>query len=453
MPIRSRRSAASRFVPMLALSMLTLPLLAGCGADDWFGENEAPPLPGERISVLAHDRVLKPGIDNPRDVIRLPAPEPVDAWPQGGGYSHHAMQHTAIAAVPREAWRSSIGEGTDKRNQLMSQPVVADGRVYAVNSRAEVTALDAESGDRLWQTDLAPEYEEDDAILGGGVAFAGGRLFVTTGFAEVVALDAATGAEVWRQKVPAPMRAAPTLYGGRVFVTTIDNKAIALAADDGRILWTHAGVEETAAMLVAAESAADNGVVVVPFTTGELAALRVDTGAQLWSDSILAVRRTDATANLADIGARPVIDGNRVFVVGHSGLLVGIDSRTGNRAWEVELAGLSQPWVAGDFLYALSTEGELTAIDARNGRILWVTQLPLWEDPEDHSGRIIWSGPTLASDRLIITGSQGQALSVDPYDGTVLGRVEMPSGVTLAPAVAGDTLYFLTDAGDIVAYR
>ncbi|MGC2857726.1 PQQ-binding-like beta-propeller repeat protein [Novispirillum sp. DQ9] len=429
-----------------------LATLGACSGDSWFGGDSTPPLQGKRISVLEHERRLEPAAGT-NATIRLPQPEPNEDWPQAGGYSHHAMQHLVVGDRPEEVWRADAGEGSGSRNRLLGEPVVGAGRVYVVDADAQVSAFDAASGDRLWEVDVVPDHESGNSILGGGVAYADGRVYVTTGFAQVVALDAASGAEVWRTRVTSPVRAAPTLNGGRVFVVTLDNKGIALAASDGRILWTHAGVEETAALLGGAAPAADNGVVVMAYSSGELVTLREDTGAPLWSDAILAARRTDATANLADIRARPVIDNGRLFVVGHSGLLVGIDMRTGDRAWEIELAGLQQPWVAGGVLYALSIENELVAVDAANGRLLWVTQLATWEDPEDRTGRIEWAGPTLASDRLIVTGSHGVALSVSPYSGAVLGQVELPTGISLAPAVADGTLYFLTDDADLIAFR
>lgn len=428
-------------------------LVTACGGDDWFGGSGAPPLPGERLSVLEHERRLTPS--GASFDIRLPPPQANDSWPQAGGYSHHAMQHMRIADLPRQAWSADAGAGSGKRARLLGQPIVADGRVYVIDTDSVVRAFDQESGDRLWEADLVPEAEEDDesGLMGGGLAFDGGRIFATTGFAQVVALDAASGKELWRQRVTAPMRAGPTVSGGRVFVVTLDNTGLALAASDGRILWTHAGVEETAALLGAAEPAVDNGVVVMPYTSGEVAALRVDSGAPLWTDSVIAARRTDAAANLADVAARPVIDRNRVFIVGHSGMLVGIDLRTGDRAWSVEAAGINQPWVAGRFLYMVTTDNQLVAIESQTGRVAWTLQLVQWEDPEDRAGRITWSGPTLASDRLIVTGSNGVLLSVDPYDGTVLGQVEIASGISLPPAVAGDTLFFLTDEADLLAFR
>lgn len=436
----------------LGAVVLAAGLLAGCGGNSWFGETEAPALPGERLSVLEHERRLHPA-EGDFD-IRLPAPQPNDSWPQAGGYSHHAMQHMEVGALPHRAWSADAGEGSGKRARLLGQPVVAGGRVYTIDSAALVSAFDADTGDRLWTRELAPDYEDDDSgLMGGGLAYADGRLFATTGFAQVIALQADNGEEIWRQRVTAPMRAGPTVSGGRVFAVTLDNTGLALAASDGRILWTHAGVEETAALLGAAEPAVDNGVVIMPYTSGEIAALRVDTGTPLWADSVIAARRTDAAANLADIAARPVIDGNRVFVVGHSGMLVGIDLRSGDRAWGVEAAGLNQPWIAGRYLYVVTTDGQMVAIESQTGRIAWTLQLVQYEDPDNRAGRITWAGPTLASDRLIVTGSHGVMLSVDPYTGKLLGQIDLDEGISLPPAVADGTLYFLTDEADLVAFR
>jgi len=441
------RPVAARAGVVLALALG----LQACG-DTWFGSEDEVILPGQRISVLEHERRIQPTAGANVN-IRLPAPQPNGDWPQAGGYSHHAMHHLKVADRPEEAWTADAGKGSDSRNRLLGDPIVANGKVYAIDAEAAVSAFDAETGDRLWRTELAPEYEEDDALLGAGIAYADGRIFASTGFAQVVALDAESGAEAWRTTVTAPMRAAPTVLGGRVFVTTLDNTGLALAAADGRILWTHSAVEEVAAIIGGAAPAADGGVVVMPFTSGEVVALRTDNGTPLWADSVVAARRTEATANLADVRARPVIDDNRIYVLGHSGLLTAIDMRTGRRAWELEVAGLDQPWVAGNFLYLLTVDAQVVAVDARNGAVLWVTSLPLWEDPEERSGRLIWSGPTLASDRLIVTGAHGEAVSLDPYSGELLGRIDLPDGVRLPPAVADGTLYFFTEGADIVALR
>src|SRR5437588_8501171 len=225
----------------LALLLLVSLGLTGCG---WFGDKKQP-LPGERISVLSLDRQLEPDPDVAKIPITLPTPVVNAEWPEPGGYPNHAMQHLALPDTLTQAWRTSIGEGASRYTRVLSQPVVAKGRVYAMDGAVQVGAYDAATGDRLWQVDLKPE-EERGSSFGGGVAFWQDRLFASTGYAQVVALDPADGRVIWKSSVSAPVRSAPTVSDGRVFVVTIENELDVLAADDGRRLWVHNAIPETA---------------------------------------------------------------------------------------------------------------------------------------------------------------------------------------------------------------
>jgi len=82
--------------------------------------------------------------------------------------------------------------------------------------------------------------------------------------------------------------------------------------------------------------------------------------------------------------------------------------------------------------------------------VKWIHQLPRWTDPTDTSSDpIVWSGPVLVSDRLILVSSSGYAASVSPYTGALIGQIEIPSGAYIAPVVANDTLYILTNDADL----
>lgn len=426
--------------------------LAGCGTGGWFGDDEPPPLPGERISVLQLGRTIEADPRLSDLEVTLPPAERNGAWPQAGGYPNHALGHLALSDSPREVWRVSIGDGSSSTRRLMARPVVAEGRVFTLDTDFDVAAFDEGTGREIWRTDVTPESERGEA-LGGGVAFADGKLFAATGYGELLALDAAGGGILWRTRVGVPMRAAPTVIDGRVFVVSVDNQAFAYQASDGQQIWTHTGILETASLLGAASPAADGSLVVVPYSSGELFALRVENGRPAWSDSLAAVRRIGALSGLADIRGMPVIDRGLVLAISHSGRMAAIDERSGARAWEQEIGGVEMPWVAGDFIYLLTNEGELTALTRQAGRIRWVTPLDRWEDPQDRTGTIEWAGPVLAGGRLWLANTREELVSVSPADGQVLSTTELPAAAFLAPVVANGTLYVLTDDGTLIAYR
>ncbi len=440
----------------LALLLPVLLLTASCeslfGQGGWFGDKGPPPLPGERISILLQQRSLVPDPKLADAEIILPPPTPNPEWPQAGGYPNHAMQHIQVADVLSKAWSADIGAAANSEERIAGSPVVADGMVFVMDAETQVSAFDTKSGNRLWRTELTPENEEDGHI-GGGVAYNEGKVYATTGFAEVIAMDAKTGKVVWRTMVDGPIRSQPTVRGGRLFTITIDNRLIALNAANGKILWKYMGISEVANVLGGASPAVGRGVVVAPFSSGELVALKVENGRVLWSDSLTSTRRTDQISTLAHIRGRPVIDRGRVIAMSNAGVMVAIDLRSGRRIWDKQIGGLEDLWVAGDYIFTLTNESEIVALSRNDGGIYWVRSLPRFEDEKKRKDPIIWTGPILASDRLLIAGSQGQIWSISPYSGEVLGYEDISEGISVPPVIAGNTVYFLSDDADLVAYR
>ncbi len=436
------------------LVLLCAGLLAGCESDafDWLGAPEAPPLPGDRIAILQLDAELTVDPEIAAQPIILPAPYDTPNWPQSGGLVDKAMYHIAAPGPLDEIWSKDIGEGDGRYRRLLATPVVALGRIYTLDADTRVSAFDAVSGTKLWDFDIEPE-DEDDGGWGGGLAFYRGRLYVTSGYGQLIALDGESGTEYWRVRIGPPVRTPPTVSQGRIFVVSADNELQALDADSGELLWSHRGLEEVAALLGGGGPAVADSIVIVTYTSGELYALRAESGRVVWSDTLAYASRIGSLAALNDINGNPVIDRGRVFAVSHGGRLVSLDLATGARLWERDITGVQTPWVAGDYLYIVTLDGKVLCLFRDDGRIRWVTALPQFEDEEVRDDPILWSGPLLAGDRLLVVGTDGSALSISPYTGEVIGVVDMGNGLPLPPVAAGGVVYLIESSGDLVALR
>jgi outer membrane protein assembly factor BamB len=362
------------------------------------------------------------------------------------------MNHPALPEKLARAWDTSIGEGSSRYTRVMSQPVIAGGRIFAMDGGAQVSALDAASGKRIWQVDLKPEELRGNGF-GGGPAFWNDRLYVTTGYAQVLALDPADGKVIWRHNVASPVHSAPTVADGRIYAVTVENELNALAVADGKRLWSHNGIPETAGLLGGASPAVGSEVVVAAYSSGELFALRVENGRAVWTDNLASTHSVNAVAGLADIRGRPVIEHGRVFAVSHSGRMAAIDLRTGDRVWEQQIASSHSPWVVGDYVFVLANDNQLVCLTHAEGKVRWGLQLRRYEDEKAKSDPILWAGPVLGGNRLIVLSSLGEAVSVSPYTGEIVGRQEMSASGYLGPVIADNALYLLTDNADLSAYR
>lgn len=433
-------------------SVLLAPLaLSGCGLwNGWFGEHKKQ-LPGKREPVLPSRNGLRVEPNAPQVV--LPPPVRNAAWPQAGGNPAHLMGHLEARPDLAEAWHADIGEGGGYRQILPAQPVVADKLVFTMASNGVVSAFRLSDGRRIWRADSKAKHNRSTNI-GGGLAFSQGVLYAVNGVGEAVAFDPADGKVRWRSSFGVPARSAPTVAADRIFFVTIEDRLVVLATQDGRRLWDHLATNPVTQVLGQPAPAYANGLVVAGFGSGEIACLRADSGSLVWSDSLGGVAGSETLADFSSIRGRPVISNDKVFAIGMGGLAVGMDLPTGRRLWERNVSGEDSPWVAGSWMFIISEQQELAAIDTTTGAVAWVSALPRWKNEKKHSGLITWWGPALLSNRLVVTGTTGEALAVSPYTGRILGRQRLSApAAPLEPVIAQGTLLVLTNAGRLLALR
>ena len=455
---------AFRYLAVLVLAAA----VSGCGTlrriDLWpFGGDDKGPqaqaAQGRRIPLIEFNQTVTAAEALRGVPYQIPAPQAVADWPLPGGTPEQSVEHVEAAPAFEIAWRRRIGQGASRGAQVTAPPVAAGGRVYAMDAGAQVSAWDMRNGGQAWRVDLAPRGR--DRAFGGGVAYAGGRLYVTSGYRFVAALDAATGAVVWRTPTAAPIHGAPTVSDGRVFAVTVDNEVVSLDAATGAVNWTHQALVEPARFAIASSPAISGDVVVAPFSSGELIALRAQNGNELWNDVLSRSSRNNALSEIRDIAGRPAIYRGDVYATSHSGVFSATDLRTGQRRWSVPLTGLTTPWPAGDVVFVMSKAGELAAVSRDSGQAFWVSDLNrgrvrseggflgLW----DHEVRPVWSSPLLASNRLILVNTDGEAAAVDAMTGALQRTIRLGSPAFISPIAAGGMVFVVTQEAELVAIR
>jgi outer membrane protein assembly factor BamB len=240
---------------------------------------------------------------------------------------------------------------------------------------------------------------------------------------------------------------------GRLFLITIEDRLLALTTENGRQLWQYQAANPTTSVLGSPAPAYADGLMVAGFGSGEMAALRAESGTVVWTDLLATTLRTGSLANFSAIRGLPVVDRGRVYAIGMAGLMVADDLPTGRRLWERQVSGEDSLWAAGGWLFVVSLEQKIAAVSRDDGRIAWVTQLPQWENPDKQRRPITWYGPLLVGDRLVVAGTNQQALAVSPYTGDILGQQDLSGKASLGPIAAAGTVFVVTDDGRLLALR
>ena len=125
------------------------------------------------------------------------------------------------------AWSNQIG---DANMRMQGTPIVVDGVMYVTNGWSVTYALDAATGEEIWQYD--PEVDRDFIRLAccgpahnRGVAVYKGKVYVGTFDGRLIAIDANTGEEVWGVDTWHPsalgrfnITGAPRAAAGKIYI-------------------------------------------------------------------------------------------------------------------------------------------------------------------------------------------------------------------------------------------
>ena len=137
-------------------------------------------------------------------MLRNPAPGDWLNWRRtdnAWGYSPLDQINRQNVTQLQLAWSWAM----DDTGANEATPLVYDGIMYLPNPRGVIQALDAATGDLIWQyrPAAAKAAEGSDASRGiqRNIAIFGDKIFATTGDAHIIAVDARTGKLAWDTKV------------------------------------------------------------------------------------------------------------------------------------------------------------------------------------------------------------------------------------------------------------
>ena len=314
---------------------------SGCGVLKK-GKTSTPVL-GQRIAVLTGENDVTVDPATAALPMSLPGPVANSDWTQSGGNPSKSMGQLALGTALAHAFTVQAGRGSSLTARLAAAPIVAGGKVYTMDTLGTVRAFDARTGAQLWASQTPTDKGDSASLYGGGVAYDQGRVYATNGLGYVAALDERNGGMLWKVRPGGPLRGAPSVANNAVYVMSQDDQIYSLKESDGSTNWSQAASLEIAGVFGSASPAIGQGTVVAGFSSGELNAYRYENGRMVWQDALQRTSVRTSVSSLNDIDADPIIDSGQVIAVGQGGRMVALEITTGQRLWELNIAGIDTP--------------------------------------------------------------------------------------------------------------
>ncbi len=156
---------------------------------------------------------------------------------------------TAINPDGSFKWQVAYGRSWNKSfPDTRSTPVIESDRIYVQSGTGQVSCINKETGDAIWEVDVDKNFEGEYHIWGNSetVLICDDKVIVSPGGKEtsVVALNKMTGEEVWQTKSLGGPRAyaSATIYewnGLRYILAVIGTDLMAIVPETGEIAWSY----------------------------------------------------------------------------------------------------------------------------------------------------------------------------------------------------------------------
>jgi outer membrane protein assembly factor BamB len=279
-----------------------------------------------------------------------------------------------------------------------STPYTDGRRVYAIFANGDVAAFDF-SGKQVWARNLGPfentyghasslEMFQDRLIVQADQGAA-----AKDNKSKIYALDAATGQTVW-ETAPRPV---PNSWATPIVIH--DGKQDLLIANGDPWVMAYnpvSGVEIWRAKAMGGEvlpsPVYSDGIVFTAVETVKLRAIKVDGAGDITANNIL----WSAEEGLPDITG-PLCDGPRVYLISSSGTMTCYDAKNGKKLWEhdIDFTVKGCATLVGDLIYVIGDAGNSVILRA-GGEYQEVARSGLGEE--------VLSTAAIADGRLYIRG-------------------------------------------------
>jgi len=351
--------------------------------------------------------------------------------------------------LPNVLWEKSVGDGSESYFSRL-KPLVAYNKVYSVSRAGDVIAFEEKTGKRLWKTDLSDVEGERSfwdsrlsALLAGGPTAGFNKIFIGSENGKIYALDAQTGELVWQASIKGEIINAPAVDSGVVVVNSASGIMKAFNAENGVELWK---VEQDVPSLTLRGISPPiivSGGVLVGTGKGGVNVYLLEKGQQGWSTEIGEPTGSTELERVIDVDSAPVVFGDKIYAISSRGNLAAIELKSGRILWKRQYSSYRQIAIYRNTIFLTNLRGHVYAIDRVNGIERW-SNLTL-------ENRNV-TGPAVIDDYVVVGDFEGYLHWLNQDTGEIVARHHVDgSGIHSTPTVADNVLYSQSRDGDLQA--
>ena len=344
-------------------------------------------------------------------------------------------------------WDRSVGDGVSDYFSRI-KPIVAYNKVYSASRMGDVIAFDKESGKKIWQADLSDIHNKRSfwdsrvsALVAGGPTAGLNKVFIGTENGDIFALDAQTGELVWQGKVKGEIITPPAIDSGILVVNSASGILQAFDASNGEVLWKAEQDVPALTLRGISTPVIASGGVLVGSGKGELGVYILEKGQAGWLTEVGEATGSTELQRVIDLDSAPVVFGDKVYAISARGNLVAIELQSGRILWKRQYSSYRQIAVYRNDIFITTTRGHIYALSRLNGIERWSNVVL--------TNREV-TGPAVVGKYIVVGDFEGYLHWLDQETGEIVSRHKVDSsGIHSTPTVVDDIMYSQSRDGDL----
>ena len=259
----------------------------------------------------------------------------------------------------------------------------------------------------------------------------------------MLAFSKSNGELKWLANVTGEVIAQPVYAEGKVVVHTTRGDLIALDADTGKEIWTLTNKQPKLTLRGSATPSISQGGVVYGRADGFVAVALLADGRPLWQLPVARPHGATELDRLVDVDMQPIINNGIVYTLAYNGNLIAIDLLKGEQLWSRNYSGFKDIALSGNTLYLSDYRGYVFAVDKKSGSELWVNSQLAYRNV---------TGVTVANEYIVVGDGEGYLHWLNRDDGAFVAQQYLDSdGLYMQPIATSTHLYLQTRSGKLIA--
>ena len=330
-------------------------------------------------------------------------------------------------------WSTSVGSS----ESFNFHPVVAGDAVYAASHSGNLTKIDLNSGNKVWQASVPERLS-----IGPG---SDGRTTVAVSTKGTVFAYDDTGKQIWKVSIGSEVLSEPIVAAGIVIVRALDNRFIGLDALTGNRKWVYQRPQSALSLRVGyGMLAIGNEVIVTGFAGGRFGMIAIANGGLIWETPVSFPKGFSEIERLNDFTAKPSMEVEIICAVSYQGRIGCGQARTGNLLWFKDYSSYTGTSQSAQMVFSANEKSHVTAFATKDGTQIWENTQLTFRDV----------GESLAIGKVLLMGdAQGYIHAFSQSNGDLIARIRHDSSpISAAPIAVGGLILIQSQGGKLAAY-